>query len=446
MVDTLAKKAWRYRWVILAVLTLAYLIQYMDRSKTAILLPLISKDIGMNHAQAGLAISAALWLYAPMQLVAGVLADKFGSKQFTLLSIAGFSVFTAWMSIVHSFGSLISRQVIFGIFNGFEFVPSGRVINRWFPRGLRARANAIFSWSWVAAPAIAPLIATWLAAIYGWRMCFVILALVGIVPFMLVLILVQNRPEEHKNITTDELREAYEEELAAGTVTEEDLENRKVRPEFIEKTKVPLMQIITNDKVIKLAVFNFVTQFCFWGISTWLPSYLFEVQKFKLTAMGSYVAVYYAMGAIGVLLAGFISDKIFNGRRRPVLMLSMFGFVPFFIVLGLLPAGVSPVVLLTFMCLTGFFFPMHYSGFLSYSAEFFTPEVYGACAGFVGFIGYIGAMLAPYIGGLLIKTNAAGSSYTYFFMVIALCGILCGILANFIKDSKDLAHEKASVA
>lgn len=446
MAENLAKKAWRYRWVILAILTFAYFIQYLDKTKTAVLLPLISKDIGLTHAQAGLAISAAIWLYAPMQLVAGLMADKFGSKKLTLLSIAGFSVFTFLMSICHSFGSLLSRQVIFGIFNGFEFVPSARVINRWFPRGLRARANAIFSWSWVAAPAVAPLIATWLGAAYGWRMCFVILALVGVVPFTLVAIYVHNRPEEYKKITTDELKEAYEEELESGSLTMQDIESRRIRPDYVAKTKVPLKQIITNDKVIMLAIFNMVTQFCFWGIGTWLPSYLFEVHGFKLTTMGSYVAVYYAAGVVGCFLAGFISDKIFKGRRRPVLMLSMFGFVPFFIIMGLLPVGVSPVLLVLFMTLTGFFWPMHYGPFLSYSAEFFTPEVYGACAGFVGFIGYIGAMLAPYVGGLLITTGTGGPVYTKFFMVIAICGVFCGILGAFIKDSRDTARQNASAA
>lgn len=445
MADNLAKKAWRYRYVILAVLTFAYLIQYMDRSKTSILLPLIRTDLNMTHAQAGLAISAALWLYAPMQLVAGLLADKFGSKKLTLLSIAGFSVFTFWMSICQTFSSLFTRQIIFGVFNGFEFVPSGRVINRWFPVRLRAKANAIFAWSWVLGPAIAPLIATWLAAAYGWRMCFVILALVGIVPFMLVALLVHNRPEEYKHITTEELKESYEDDIAAGTISMAELEERRIRPDFIINSRVPLKQILTNDKVIMLAVFNAVTQFCFWGISSWLPSYLFEVHKFKLASMGSWMALYYFAGAIGVLLAGYISDNIFKGRRRPVLMLSMFGFVPFFIILALLPVGVNATILFAILSLTGFFFTMHYAPFLSYSAEFFTPEVYGACAGFVGFIGYIGAMLAPIVGGYLIKTGANGPEYGQFFTVIAICGLFCGWLGSRIKDSKDAA-KKAAVA
>ncbi|HBQ87478.1 MAG TPA: hypothetical protein DD811_13515 [Syntrophomonas sp.] len=98
------------------------------------------------------------------------------------------------------------------------------------------------------------------------------------------------------------------------------------------------------------------------------------------------------------------------------------------------------------MTLTGFFWPMHYGPFLSYSAEFFTPEVYGACAGFVGFIGYIGAMLAPYVGGLLITTGTGGPVYTKFFMVIAICGVFCGILGAFIKDSRDTARQNASAA
>lgn len=445
MTESLTKKAWRYRWVILATLTFAYFLQYMDRSKTSVLLPLIRTDLGITHAQAGLAISAALWLYAPMQLVAGLMADKFGSKKLTLLSIVGFSAFTAWMAVMHTFGSFLYRQIIFGVFNGFEFVPSARIINRWFPRGLRAKANGIFAWSWVAGPAVAPLIATALAAAYGWRICFVILACIGIVPFLAVLFLVHNRPEEYKNISMDELKESYEEDLEKGVLTEEDLRNRRVRPEFVEKCKVPLIKIISNDKVIMLAIFNLVTQFCFWGIGSWLPSYLFEVHKFKLTTMGSWIALYYGAGAVGVLLAGFISDNIFKGRRRPVLMLSMFGFVPFFIVLGLLPVGVASGALLVIMTLTGFFFTMHYAPFLSYSAEFFNPEVYGACAGFVGFIGYIGAMLAPYVGGLLIKTTPAGPVYSNFFLVIAICGALCGVLGYFIKDSKDLANKNAGL-
>lgn len=109
---------------------------------------------------------------------------------------------------------------IFGILIGTEFVPSARLIMRWFPPRIRARAQSIFSWAWIITPAWAPLVATLIYSGLGyqWRPVFLILALMGMIPLLIILFLIYERPEQCKYVEKTEIMEAYEDELTNGLI------------------------------------------------------------------------------------------------------------------------------------------------------------------------------------------------------------------------------------
>ena len=94
---------------------------------------------------------------------------------------------------------------------GTEYVPSARVLMRWFNKGGRAKAQALLSWAWILTPAWGlgnpP---TQMAVFFGgWRIVFFITAAVGIVPLLLIWFLVFDRPEQYKHITQEELVHLY---------------------------------------------------------------------------------------------------------------------------------------------------------------------------------------------------------------------------------------------
>ena len=121
-----------YRWIIAFVLFFAYSIQYMDRVKTNVLNPAIARDIGLSTIDIGTGAFLMMLFYGPAQYVSGWLTDRFGAKRILLFSVVAWSAMTAWMGVLHSRQEYLLRMAIFGIMVGTEYVPSARILMRWF--------------------------------------------------------------------------------------------------------------------------------------------------------------------------------------------------------------------------------------------------------------------------------------------------------------------------
>jgi MFS family permease len=65
---------------VVALLTLAAFINYVDRGNLATAGPLIQDQLSLSHAQLGVLLAAFFWSYAPAQLPAGWLAEHAGSR------------------------------------------------------------------------------------------------------------------------------------------------------------------------------------------------------------------------------------------------------------------------------------------------------------------------------------------------------------------------------
>ena len=69
------------RWLVLFLISLMYLICYMDRSNISVAQPEIAKQFGLSKTTMGLVLSAFTWAYALGQIPAGWLGDRFGPKR-----------------------------------------------------------------------------------------------------------------------------------------------------------------------------------------------------------------------------------------------------------------------------------------------------------------------------------------------------------------------------
>ncbi|MDI3312038.1 MAG: MFS transporter [Thermoanaerobacterium sp.] len=158
---------WRYRYLVAAVLFFAYSIQYLDRIKTTALIPMIMKSINLSHDAVGNGIFLMMIFYGPSQFVSGILCDKYGAKKVLIFSLISWSLLTFWMAFMYSSSEWYIRNALFGILVGTEFVPSARILSRWFPSCQRAQAQSSLSWAWILTPAWASILATQLAAYFG---------------------------------------------------------------------------------------------------------------------------------------------------------------------------------------------------------------------------------------------------------------------------------------
>lgn len=87
-------RATRVRLLVLVLMTLATLINYLDRTVLSVAAPLLTKDLGLDAALMGLAFSAFSWTYVVAQIPGGILLDRIGVRLTYFLSITIWSICT----------------------------------------------------------------------------------------------------------------------------------------------------------------------------------------------------------------------------------------------------------------------------------------------------------------------------------------------------------------
>lgn len=432
-----------YRWVVAIVLFVAYSIQYLDRVKTSVLNGAIAQDIGLTTTDIGTGAFLMLLFYGPSQYVSGLLTDKFGAKKVLIFSVISWSVMTAWMGLIHSREEYLFRMALFGILVGTEYVPSARVLMRWFNKEGRARAQTILAWAWIITPAWASIFATQLATHSGdWRIVFFVTAAIGILPLFLILFLVFDRPEHYKKITQEELEYSYRDEIEAGILTGK--ERTGFQDKILAQKNFSFFDLFKNRSYIAVVLVDIVMQITLYGALTWIPLYLLDVFKFKLATMGYWNSLYFIAGAVGSFTASYISDKVFKGNRRIMIVTCFIGLIPFILLLATLKQA-DPTLLAIALCGMGFFGNMAWGPFLTVPAEIFTPEVYGKAIGFVNGCGYFVAAFGAKIFAALVVVNNGVKDYSMGWVFIAICGIVGIIASLLIKTNTSVANGADSV-
>jgi sugar phosphate permease len=431
-----------YRWIIAIVLFVAYSIQYLDRVKSSVLNPAIAHDLGLSTADIGTGAFLMLLFYGPSQYISGLLTDRFGAKKVLIFSVVAWSAMTMYMGLIQSREEYLWRMALFGILVGTEYVPSARILMRWFNKEGRARAQTILAWAWILTPAWASVLATQFAAhANSWRVVFFVTGAMGVVPLVMITLFVFDRPEQYPKATEDDLEYAYRDEIAAGTIRKGQYAN--AQQTILKGGSVRFLDLFKNPTYVAVIFVDIVMQITLYGALTWIPLYLSDAFGFRLQTMGWWSGLYFLSGAVGSLLSSWMSDKVFHGNRKIMILVCFIGLAPFVFLLGSLQHA-NQILLAVALCGMGFFGNMAWGPFLALPAEIFSPEVYGKAMGFVNGAGYFVAAFSAKIFAALVTVDALGrKDYKYGWYFIALCVAAGIIAASRIRTGKNVRGEPA---
>ena len=106
------------RWYILFLISLMYLITYLDRVNISTVAPVISKEFGFDKVTMGIIFSAFVWAYALFQVPGGWLNDRFGPRRVLAMIVAYWSVMTAATAAATGAVSFVFVRFLFGIGEG----------------------------------------------------------------------------------------------------------------------------------------------------------------------------------------------------------------------------------------------------------------------------------------------------------------------------------------
>ncbi|REB08744.1 MFS transporter [Sporosarcina sp. BI001-red] len=419
----LFKKTWAYRYVILFVVWLLYIINYLDRFAVIVFMPYIQDDLNLSPEQAGLILSIFFIPYALSQVTSGFLADKFGPKKVMGVAITVFTVATALTGFVKGFGQMIALRLGLALGEGHHFPPGTKAISNWFPRKSRGSALSFFSTTYVVAPAIAPILLT-AASFYffggAWRPVFFLLVIPGLIGMFLLWYFVADTPEQMQKkgrVSQDEV-DFINDDVEEGAV------------EVDPRLKSP--KIFLTDKVFYFGVFVCVFQVALsWGIASWLPTILVKQYGLDIKNMGILVALPYITGIISILLGGWLMDKFKS--MKMVALIAYGGCIPIMFLFSTVEKG-DNTMLVILLLLAGFFVNLNYGPLLAFLQNRYPKEVAGSAVGTGNGIGQFGAFFAPFIAGYLVKVSATGeydfSTVFLFFMIVAILAFIGAVLLN----------------
>ncbi|MFF2255465.1 MFS transporter [Streptomyces sp. NPDC058142] len=194
----------RGRWLVLAVLVALNLVVWLDELKFSQLSPFWSSALHLDATQTASILSAYYIGYAPALLVAGFLADRFGPRPLLIVAAGGVTALSVAMVGVTTAGEMFWRNAVFGVFFGFVWAPSNRMIANWFDAVDRTRATSIWLAGSSVAGVLTPIIALPIAKHVSWQAAFVIVAMIGL-PALIALFWTPSFPRGHVAEAADRL-------------------------------------------------------------------------------------------------------------------------------------------------------------------------------------------------------------------------------------------------
>lgn len=432
--SAVVSRVWKYRYVVLIVLWLVYIINYFDRLAVLIFLPFIQEDLNLTPVQVGWLASTFFFAYALAQVSAGYLADRFGPKKIMYIAIVAFSLITGVTGLVRSFWQFIALRIALGLGEGHHFAPAVRNISNWFPNYQRGQATSFLATTWSVAPIIVPIIITSLSASFfggDWRPVFFLLIIPGLLGLFLLWYFVSDSPEEMRDkgrLSNSEYEHIIEGRAAATEQGEAVEENRKGYGLFLRDPYY---------------YFYVVALFCqvgiYWGTLTWLSTFLVSQHGLSLTQMGFFASAPYLAALCATLLGGYLMDNVF-GRMRPVALIAYLGSIPALFILGSI--GDQRTLLLTMLLVSQFFANLNFGCIYAFLQKRYPREVVGRATGLSNGIGQLGAFIAPLAAGYLVVVGADGSqSFGRVFAFFAALAAVAALCSFFLREDTPLPSQ-----
>ena len=418
-----------------AFIGLLYTSFYMCRYNLPLASSEIRNEFGFTKAQIGSIITTALLAYACGLILNGLLADRLGGKRAMLIGAAGTIIMNVTFGVASFWGLLWLFVLIRGI-DGYmqAFGAPGMVkINAaWFRHNERGGFAGIFGFminlgrfgiNNLGAALLAGFVFLGLIRIppLHWRWLFWVPAGIALVIAVCMALIVKNTPEE------------------AGFPP---VNPHEETGGHVEVRVTDIFKVIARNPVVWIVACAYAcTGAVRQGIDQWFPLFMREVHhvNFESAQFQILAASIPFVASVGSLISGFVSDKLFHGRRAPVaaflyflesaiiLAAAQFHSVNaaiFFLILISLTANSTHSIL-------GAAAPMDIGG----------AKMAGSAAGVIDSFQYFGGSLAGYVLGALL--DRSWGSYFYF---MAPFGIIGGVLMLSILGRITLTKPRSGVS
>lgn len=392
------------RWLIVALIAVATVINYIDRNALAVMWPQISKDVGATKEDYALLVTVFMLFYAAGQFVFGRLFDIIGTRLGFALSIAVWSISIALHSVTHSILSFSIVRAMLGISEAGAWPGAVKANAEWFPARERALAQGVFNaGASIGAIISAPLIAVlflWL----GWRGTFILIGAIGFVWLLPWLIIYRAGPDKHPWVS------AAERALILDAPTEQ--------PAVPKVEYAPnVRQLLGHRQTWGILATRFFIDPIWWLFVSWLPIYLADTFGFDIKQIGIFAWVPYVGAMIGSVGGGWLSGRLIGAgwsvdrARKWVITLGGAIMAPALLGAVLATDPVWAVVTIAFVL---FGFQIAIGNIQTLPGDIFNGKSVGSLAGLGGMAAVAGTLITTWLVPVMTR-----DSYAPIFILVA---------------------------
>ncbi|MCB0460486.1 MAG: glycerol-3-phosphate transporter [Flavobacteriaceae bacterium] len=405
----------RLRWQVFAGIFIGYAGYYLVRKNFSLVMPDLI-DIGYSKGQLGIIASAVSIAYGLSKFVMGGVSDRSNAQTFMSLGLllSAMTILSLGTMPFLTSSVIIMFLVMFinGWFQGMGWPPSGRVMVHWFSAKERGTKMSVWNIAHnIGGGLIGPLAILGVAIFGDWQSKLYFPAMIAIVIAFIAYLLIRDTPQSCGLPNVEHYKNDYPKDY-----------NKSHEKEFSAK-EIFFTYVFKNKFLWIIAIANVMVYLVRYGILDWAPTYLKEAKGFSMEETGwAYFAYEYA-GIPGTLLCGWLSDKVFLGRRAPAIIIYMTLVMVAIIVYWQNPPGhllVDNIALISI-------------GFLIYgpvmligvqALDLVPKKAAGTAAGLTGLFGYLGgALFANVAVGFLVDFWGWNAAFI-LFVVACLLAIL----------------------
>lgn len=291
-----AARPTRARLAILGLITVATLINYLDRTVISVAAPSLSRDLGLNAALMGVAFSAFSWTYAAAQIPGGILLDRLGVRLTYFLSVTLWSICTVLQGFAVGLGTLVATRLALGVAEAPAYPCNSRILNTWFPQHERARATGVYSVGQYFGLAFLSPALFWITGEFGWRALFLVVGALG-VGFGLV------------------WWALYRDPGAARWANQAELELIRSGGGLSHSGAARfdwgvMRQLIRKRQILGASLGQFASNSTLVFFLTWFPTYLATERHMAWLKVGFFAILPFVAATFGVLSGGVLSDLL----------------------------------------------------------------------------------------------------------------------------------------
>lgn len=291
----------RLRWTAFLLLALAYVLAFFHRIAPAAIAAELQLAFNAGGAALGTLAAMYFYIYALMQIPAGVLADTLGARRIVTIGGVLAGMGSIMFGLADTLALASAGRLLVGLGVSVMFISLMKFNAVWFHDRHFGTVSGltILLGNLGAVLAASPLV--WALNFTSWRSIFVAAGLFSLLLGMLTWLLVRNHPGE------------------AGFPCMRELEGQPPHAPHDGHWRDGLLQVLRNRATWpgfwpNLGVGG--SLFTFAGL--WAVPFLRDAHAMTRAQAAAHTSLLLAGFAVGALLGGMLSDRI--GRRRPVMV------------------------------------------------------------------------------------------------------------------------------